>query len=78
VTSGGGAAAVGDEFWVVENSDGTDTFAGLVVGGETEVEAEADGVAGVMAGTAAGFCNSGCPKTKADTGTIVGRWAGMS
>lgn len=89
MTAGGGAAAVGDESWLVAKTavglvtgretgpvTGIDALSRHVVGGETE--GEVDDWAGVSAGTAAGFFTSCCPKTKAETGTMAGRCAGMS
>ena len=89
MTAGGGAAAVGDESWLVVKAEvelvagretdpvaGIDALSGHVAGGETE--AEADDGAGVSAIAAAGFFRSRCPKTKAETGTTVDRCAGMS
>lgn len=52
-----------------------DALMGRVVGADTDVEDEDS--FGLTAGMGAGFCNSGCPRTMADTGTIDGRWAGM-
>lgn len=60
--------------------DGTET--GLGAGADEFVEAELELEVGLTVeaapGSAPGLGEFGCPKTEADTGTKVGRWAGRS